>query len=141
MNFRFSARMVYALIALKHIGDGVITLHEIASKYPDMSLHFLEQIMRTLRDSGIVRSIRGPGGGYTLGKSSRTVTLRDIVLLFEPGERYDRYVPEEIVKLERIARDRTLKALEDCTLLDFKRDTPFMYVNYNSDIIGHQHGS
>lgn len=67
------------------------------------------------------------------------ITLKDIALLFEPNERNERYVPEEIAKLENIARARTLKALEDCTLLDFKRDTPFMYVNYNSETVGHQH--
>ncbi|MCX9024638.1 MAG: Rrf2 family transcriptional regulator [Candidatus Methanoperedens sp.] len=32
------------------------------------TFHFLEQIMRDLRTAGIVKSVRGPGGGFILAK-------------------------------------------------------------------------
>lgn len=42
------------------------------------TLHFLEQIMRNLRTSGIVLSIRGPGGGYVLARAGAEVTASDV---------------------------------------------------------------
>ena len=44
---------------------------------------YLEQIFRRLRRAGLVTSKRGPGGGYTLARPAREITLRDVV---EAGE-------------------------------------------------------
>lgn len=43
------------------------------------TLHFLEQIMRKLRTSGLVKSIRGPGGGYVLAnRGAVAVTASEV---------------------------------------------------------------
>jgi Rrf2 family protein len=43
----------------------------------------LEQVMPRLRTAGIVRSVRGPGGGYHLNHPPEELTLERIVRIFE----------------------------------------------------------
>ncbi|MEZ4484227.1 MAG: Rrf2 family transcriptional regulator [Syntrophotaleaceae bacterium] len=45
----------------------------------DISLAFLEQIFVKLRRAGLVRSIRGPGGGYVLGRSAEEIRIHEII--------------------------------------------------------------
>ncbi len=44
-----------------------------------ISLSYLEDIFSALRRAGLVRSIRGPGGGYTLARPANEVSVADIV--------------------------------------------------------------
>ena len=44
-----------------------------------ISLSYLEDIFSALRRAGLVRSIRGPGGGYTLARPASEVSVADIV--------------------------------------------------------------
>ncbi|QIL79478.1 Rrf2 family transcriptional regulator [Diaphorobacter sp. HDW4A] len=44
-----------------------------------ISLSYLEDIFSALRRAGLVRSIRGPGGGYTLARPADEVSVADIV--------------------------------------------------------------
>ena len=44
-----------------------------------VSLSYLEQLFSRLRRDGIVESTRGPGGGYTLGRTAAQITVADIV--------------------------------------------------------------
>ncbi len=122
MNLHFSAKVVYALVALDHIGDGVTNLQDIASKHTDegISLNFLEQIMRTLRDAKLVGSVRGPGGGYTLMRSANHITVRDVVEAFEAKERSDRFMPEKIAIVEMASRMVALEALSKITVREMK---------------------
>ncbi|HJO95393.1 MAG TPA: Rrf2 family transcriptional regulator [Victivallales bacterium] len=55
---------------------------EIASKQK-ISEPYLEQIMIPLKTSSFVKTIRGCNGGYTLNKSPETITVLDILELFE----------------------------------------------------------
>ncbi|HKP17225.1 MAG TPA: Rrf2 family transcriptional regulator [Gaiellaceae bacterium] len=43
----------------------------------------LEQVMPTMRTAGIVRSDRGPSGGYRLNKKPEEITLERVVRLFQ----------------------------------------------------------
>lgn len=45
--------------------DKITTIKEIAERQ-DVSVAYLEQILNTLRRSGLLLSVRGPGGGYKL---------------------------------------------------------------------------
>jgi len=49
------------------------------SRRQEISLSFLEQLFVKLRKNGLVRSIKGPGGGYLLARSADEVTVADIV--------------------------------------------------------------
>ncbi len=44
-----------------------------------ISLSYLEQIFSYLKKSGIVQSVKGPGGGYILGKSQEEITIAAII--------------------------------------------------------------
>ena len=56
-----------------------ITLAEIASRQ-ELSLPYLEQLFSSLRKVGIVRSVRGPGGGYVLVRSPHDTRISDVIL-------------------------------------------------------------
>jgi Rrf2 family iron-sulfur cluster assembly transcriptional regulator len=55
-----------------------VTLAQIAERQ-DISLSYLEQLFAKLRKAGVVDSLRGPGGGYTLGRAAGAIKLLDIV--------------------------------------------------------------
>ena len=55
-----------------------MSLGEI-SKRQDISLPYLEQLFVKLRKSGLVESVRGPGGGYRLAKSPSDIRVIDVL--------------------------------------------------------------
>lgn len=59
-----------------------ISLREIA-KNQNIPLPFLEQIAIKLRRAALVRSTRGPGGGYVLNKDKKQISLADIMQAVE----------------------------------------------------------
>ena len=59
-------------------GDGPVTLAGISERQK-ISLSYLEQLFGKLRRSGLVDSVRGPGGGYCLARPMREMTVADIV--------------------------------------------------------------
>ncbi len=69
---KLSTKGRYALVALADIAlqpqNALVSLSEI-SKRQDISLPYLEQLFVKLRRAGLVDSVRGPGGGYRLGKT------------------------------------------------------------------------
>lgn len=71
-----SSKLQHALMFLNEVktSDTPISSQSIAEKYR-LSLSFLEQICRQLRIAGIVKSIRGPGGGFVKGDNFNNATL------------------------------------------------------------------
>lgn len=61
-----------------HTETGPVTLSEI-SKRQDISLSYLEQLFTRLRKQQLVRSTRGPGGGYSLNKPADQLAVAEIV--------------------------------------------------------------
>jgi Rrf2 family protein len=55
---------------------------EIAKKQ-DISEAYLEQIMIPLKNSGIIRTVRGCNGGYCLNRDPKEITVLDVIELFE----------------------------------------------------------
>jgi len=51
-----------------------------------ISLSYLEQIFAALRKNGLVKSVRGPGGGYLLAKPAEQITIKEIVTAIDNGE-------------------------------------------------------
>ncbi|HYW56554.1 MAG TPA: Rrf2 family transcriptional regulator [Polaromonas sp.] len=51
-----------------------------------ISLSYLELLFARLRQRGLVRSTRGPGGGYSLARSALDITMADIVLAVDDSE-------------------------------------------------------
>ncbi|GHC92886.1 hypothetical protein GCM10007320_43400 [Pseudorhodoferax aquiterrae] len=59
------------------------------SKRQLISVSYLEQMFSRLRRQGIVDGIRGPGGGYTLGRSPKDITIAQIILAVEEQAAHD----------------------------------------------------
>ncbi len=75
----YATRAVLALA----IADGApLKLDEIA-ELTESPRSVLEQVMPVLRTAGIVRSVRGPGGGYRLNNPASEITLERVVRLFQ----------------------------------------------------------
>ncbi|KAB7628114.1 Fe-S cluster assembly transcriptional regulator IscR [Verminephrobacter eiseniae] len=58
---------------------GPVTLAAISQRQ-QISLSYLEQLFGKLRRNGIVESVRGPGGGYTLARKADDTTVADIIV-------------------------------------------------------------
>jgi Rrf2 family iron-sulfur cluster assembly transcriptional regulator len=79
---RMSTKGRFAVNALIDLAlreaSGPVALASIAQRQR-ISLSYLEQMFSRLRRDGVVESTRGPGGGYTLGRSAEAITVADIV--------------------------------------------------------------
>ena len=98
----FSAKTEYGLVALielagQYTSGGVMQVGEIAARQsiPD---RYLEQMLTSLRRGGILRSIRGPKGGYQLMRSPSEIRVAEVVQILEgepqPREGGARETPE-----------------------------------------------
>ncbi len=80
---RLSTKGRYAVMAMADLaknGSGrAVSLAEIATRQ-EISLSYLEQLFGRLRKGGLVKSVRGPGGGYRLAKEPGETVVADIVL-------------------------------------------------------------
>lgn len=63
-------------------GEGPTSLKSIAEKH-SLSEHYLEQLIAPLRNSGLVKSVRGAYGGYILAKDPKDVNAGDIIRILE----------------------------------------------------------
>lgn len=72
---RYGVRAVLEL-AERH-KEGPVQLRVIGERQ-DISVKYLEQIMAILKSGGLVRTIRGPRGGYILAKSPKQIKLSEV---------------------------------------------------------------
>ena len=83
---RYSTRTRYGLRFLINLGrresDIYAQLADIAQE-EGISVKYLEQIVRALRPSGILRTARGAKGGYALAKDPKEITLDQVFLHLE----------------------------------------------------------
>lgn len=90
---RLSTKGRYAVMALVDLGlhgkGKPVTLTDISLRQ-NISLSYLEQLFARLRRAGLVRSIRGPGGGYTLTHGAENTKVGDIVTAAEENLRVTR---------------------------------------------------
>jgi len=61
-----------------HYENGPITLAEIAQRQ-GISLSYLEQLFSRLRRQTLVTSVRGPGGGYRLGRDAKDIYIGEVI--------------------------------------------------------------
>ena len=73
----------YAVTAMLDLAlrydKGAVTLADIA-KRQGISLSYLEQLFAKLRRSGLVDSVRGPGGGYTQAQEPAKISVAEIIV-------------------------------------------------------------
>lgn len=63
-------------------GEGPVPLRKIAEEQ-ELSEAYLEQLIPPLRNSGIVKSVRGAYGGYMLAKLPTEITAGDVIRILE----------------------------------------------------------
>jgi Rrf2 family iron-sulfur cluster assembly transcriptional regulator len=79
---RLSTKGRYSVTAMLdlaiHDKAGPVTLADI-SQCQGISLSYLEQLFAKLRKSGLVKGVRGPGGGYRLARPASEISIAEIV--------------------------------------------------------------
>ena len=73
---RYGTRAMVDLAVSQDVGP--VNLRDIAQRQ-EVSHGYLEQIMLQLKSNGLVRSVRGSGGGFALTRSASEITLAEIV--------------------------------------------------------------
>jgi Rrf2 family iron-sulfur cluster assembly transcriptional regulator len=79
---RLSTKSRFAVTAMIDIGlrehQGPVSLAAISQRH-NISISYLEQIFKNMREQGLVDSTRGPGGGYTLNRHAHQISVADII--------------------------------------------------------------
>jgi Rrf2 family iron-sulfur cluster assembly transcriptional regulator len=80
---QLSTKGRYAVMAMTELAgqqaDRALSLAAIAERQ-QISRPYLEQLFARLRREGLVRSVRGPGGGYRLARSAEETSVADVVI-------------------------------------------------------------
>ncbi len=79
---RVSRSTGYALLAVgyiaKHQGNGVVLSQDISKQY-DIPLEYLLKILQQLVRANVLRSKRGPRGGFSLAKPTNKITMLEVI--------------------------------------------------------------
>jgi Rrf2 family protein len=83
---KLSSKTEYAILALLELGQrydkGFVLSREIASSR-DIPESFIERILLTLKNGGVIVSVRGANGGHCLARDPGKISVREIIELFE----------------------------------------------------------
>lgn len=83
---KFSTRTLYGLKAILVLacryGEGSLAVSQIAKK-EGISVAYLEQILNALKKKGLLKSVRGPQGGYALAKKPADISLESLLYALE----------------------------------------------------------
>src|SRR5215475_14939231 len=130
-----SRKVDYALRAVIHLADQdaserICSLAEIAAR-ERIARQFLEKIVQQLIHKGLVRSRRGPRGGYVLARPADQLTFRDVIEAVEGPISLNACVGDHpdcfllgACGMERIWREgqrRVLELFESTTIADVRR--------------------
>ncbi len=93
---KLSTKGRYAVMAMvdiaAHTEGKPIALADVAERQ-EISLSYLEQLFGKLRRGGLVKSVRGPGGGYLLAYSAADTRISDIILSVDEPIKTTRCTP------------------------------------------------
>jgi Rrf2 family protein len=83
MRLQISTQLaIFAVLELSARDGQQLSVADIGEKY-GVSSHHLAKVMHVMGRAGLVRSVRGAGGGYQFAGNARRITLLDVVQLFE----------------------------------------------------------
>ena len=123
---RLTTKGRYAVTAMLdlafHQDQGPITLADIAQRQ-GISLSYLEQLFSRLRKGSLVNSVRGPGGGYVLGKSASEIFIAEVITAVD-----------EKVDTTRCGGDYNCQDNERCLTHDLWNDLSNQIYDYLSQI-------
>lgn len=138
---KFSKKSRYGLTALidlaVHSKSGHVALSNIAERN-NISPQYLEQVFASLRRAGIVKSVKGPQGGYLLNHPAEKITVADVLNALDGSYHIeDESVPEDSeyrgisVTIQKRVIDEINsqldQILQNLTLADLEKD----YLDYS----------
>ena len=95
---KLSTKGRYGLRALidlaQYSSETPVSITSISARQ-DLSERYLEQLMAMLKKAGLVKSVRGAGGGYVLAKDMAAISVGDVLRALE-GSLVTRYVWQRI---------------------------------------------
>lgn len=77
---RYGVRLMLDLAV--HSTNGPVHLRAVARRQ-EIGVKYLEQLAMPLKKANYLRGVRGPGGGYLLGKPPEEITVEGVVRLLE----------------------------------------------------------
>ncbi len=84
---KLSTKPRYGLRILAQItadgGDRIPISGKAVARKQGISVAYIEQILIPMRNAGLVRTVRGPKGGYLLDRPASSITLLEIIELFD----------------------------------------------------------
>ena len=133
---KFSKKSRYALTALIDLSVNSKTDHVALNSIAErngISPQYLEQVFASLRRAGIVKSIKGPQGGYLLSRVAKEITVASILEATEGNYRFENEEGSEESKNHGIAVTIQTKIidsvnseldaiLQNLTLADLEKD-------------------
>ncbi|HEV2628412.1 MAG TPA: Rrf2 family transcriptional regulator [Pseudolabrys sp.] len=75
---------LWAVVELASRANEQVRAQELAERY-DLSQNHMVRVLHALTKAKIVKSARGPGGGFTFCANANRLTVYDIICLFETG--------------------------------------------------------
>ena len=102
---RYALRLMIYIAALGD-AEGKIALREVADR-EHISQKYLEQLVRPLMKAGLLKSVRGKGGGYRLTRSPDQYTVAEILVLTEGNLAPVSCLAPGAASCERMANCRT----------------------------------
>ena len=106
---RYAVRLMYDL-AMHHTGDW-IALKDI-SRRQEISVKYLEQIVRQLSIRGYLKSLRGPKGGYQLSRDPKDYTIYEILKITEGSLQPVACLDDKVNQCERCHECPTIEIWE-----------------------------
>jgi Rrf2 family protein len=130
---KLTRRSEYALLALIHLArakdEGYVAVSVIAEAQ-GLPAKFLEQLLMSLKRGGLVKSQKGPHGGYRLARPAGKISLAEVIRLLDgalaPTESVSTYFYEStpierekrLLRIFKEVRDFVSAKLEKTTLQD-----------------------
>ena len=112
---RLSTKGRFAVTAMLDVAlrqkNGPVALSDISARH-QISLSYLEQMFSRLRASGLVKSTRGPGGGYALGHLAEEISVADIIGSVEGQARE---AGSEVMVMQKSGQNNACQGVADVT--------------------------
>lgn len=105
-SMQFSVKTEYALRAIYEISQNKSEepiRRKVIATNQDIPIHFLEHILISLKKGGIIQSIRGMKGGYTLAKPAAEINLWDLYKSVEEVQEENQCFPAYKTSCERFS--------------------------------------
>jgi len=135
---RLSKKADYALMAMKHLArkpdaSASTSAREIAEQY-DIPIELMAKVLQRLARSGLLTSHQGTRGGYTLSRTTGSISVADIIQAIDgpltvtacstDDEQCEQFMKCNVRDPLWKIKDRILSALAECSLTEISTDVP-----------------